>query len=89
MTRTDALKTIYFLRVGAILLVGVAGVAEARPVLGFDMGGTSTDVCRYAGALERRDTARVAGVRVRAPSVTPQKPKPFRDSTSGAGAIGA
>jgi len=48
-------------------VVGVAGVAEARPVLGFDMGGTSTDVCRYAGALERRDTARVAGVRVRAP----------------------
>ena len=42
-----------------------ADVAEARggaAVLGFDMGGTSTDVCRYAGALERRDTARVAGV---------------------------
>ena len=50
-------------------VVGVAGVAAAtaRPVLGFDMGGTSTDVCRYAGALERRDTARVAGVKVRAP----------------------
>ena len=48
-------------------VVGVAGVAEGRPVLGFDMGGTSTDVCRYAGALERRDTARVAGVKVRAP----------------------
>jgi 5-oxoprolinase (ATP-hydrolysing) len=48
-------------------VVGVAGVAEGKPVLGFDMGGTSTDVCRYAGALERRDTARVAGVRVRAP----------------------
>ena len=51
-------------------VVGVARTAEAaggREVLGFDMGGTSTDVCRYAGALERRDEARVAGVRLRAP----------------------
>ena len=51
-------------------VVGVARVAEAAnapAVLGFDMGGTSTDVCRFAGALERRDTARVAGVRLRSP----------------------
>ncbi len=48
-------------------VVGVAGVAGDRAVLGFDMGGTSTDVCRYAGALERRDVAHVAGVKVRAP----------------------
>jgi len=52
---------------------GVVGVAEtarragAAAVLGFDMGGTSTDVCRFAGALERRDSARVAGVRLRSP----------------------
>ena len=51
-------------------VVGVARTAEAAgqaAVLGFDMGGTSTDVCRFAGALERRETARVAGVRLRAP----------------------
>ena len=51
-------------------VVGVARTAEAagaEQVLGFDMGGTSTDVCRYAGALERRDTARVAGARLRSP----------------------
>jgi 5-oxoprolinase (ATP-hydrolysing) len=51
-------------------VVGVARTAEqagAQAVLGFDMGGTSTDVCRYAGALERRDAARVAGVKLRAP----------------------
>ena len=51
-------------------VVGVARTAEAaggKPVLGFDMGGTSTDVCRYAGTLERRDTAAVAGVKLRAP----------------------
>ncbi|HEY5409867.1 MAG TPA: hydantoinase B/oxoprolinase family protein, partial [Caulobacteraceae bacterium] len=52
---------------------GVTGVAHTaagarRPaVLGFDMGGTSTDVCRYAGALERREQAVVAGVKLRTP----------------------
>ena len=51
-------------------VVGVALTAEAAgagAALGFDMGGTSTDVCRYAGVLERRDTAHVAGAKVRAP----------------------
>jgi len=44
-----------------------AAQAQAPAVLGFDMGGTSTDVCRYAGQLERRDTAKVAGARIRSP----------------------
>jgi 5-oxoprolinase (ATP-hydrolysing) len=51
-------------------VVGVARTARQAGVpsaLGFDMGGTSTDVCRFAGALERRDIARVAGVRLRSP----------------------
>jgi 5-oxoprolinase (ATP-hydrolysing) len=51
-------------------VVGAARVAEAAGapvVLGFDMGGTSTDVCRFAGELERRDLTRVAGVKLRAP----------------------
>ncbi|MDP2258327.1 MAG: hydantoinase B/oxoprolinase family protein [Caulobacter sp.] len=51
-------------------VVGVSGIARtvgAAAVLGFDMGGTSTDVCRFAGTLERRDTARVAGARLRSP----------------------
>ena len=51
-------------------VVGVARTAQQAQVaatLGFDMGGTSTDVCRYAGQLERRDQARVAGVKLRAP----------------------
>ncbi|HEX3407638.1 MAG TPA: hydantoinase B/oxoprolinase family protein [Caulobacteraceae bacterium] len=52
---------------GAVGVAGVAEAAGAAAALGFDMGGTSTDVCRYAGALERRDTARVAGAKVRAP----------------------
>src|SRR5207302_2855741 len=51
-------------------VVGVSRTAEqahAHAVLGFDMGGTSTDVCRYAGQLERRDMAKVAGTRLRSP----------------------
>jgi 5-oxoprolinase (ATP-hydrolysing) len=51
-------------------VVGVARTAQAAGVaaaIGFDMGGTSTDVSRFAGVLERRDIARVAGVRLRSP----------------------
>ena len=51
-------------------VVGVARTAQAagaKAVLGLDMGGTSTDVCRYAGTLERRDAAKVAGVKLRSP----------------------
>ena len=52
---------------------GVVGVAHTRStagidqVLGFDMGGTSTDVCRFAGTFERRDIAELAGARLRSP----------------------
>jgi len=51
-------------------VVGVACIARqsrTECVLGFDMGGTSTDVCRFAGVLERRDRADVAGARLRSP----------------------
>lgn len=52
---------------GVVGVARTAGAAGAPAVLGFDMGGTSSDVCRYAGRLERRDVARVAGARIRAP----------------------
>jgi 5-oxoprolinase (ATP-hydrolysing) len=41
--------------------------AGATRLIGFDMGGTSTDVSHFAGTLERTLDAVVAGVRVRAP----------------------
>ncbi len=51
-------------------VVGMARTAEragfAR-VIGFDMGGTSTDVSHYDGEFERSFETEVAGVRVRAP----------------------
>jgi 5-oxoprolinase (ATP-hydrolysing) len=51
-------------------IVGLARTAEQAgfgEVIGFDMGGTSTDVSHYAGAYERDNEAKVAGVRLRAP----------------------
>lgn len=36
-------------------------------LIGFDMGGTSTDVCHYAGEYEHSFETEVAGVRMRAP----------------------
>ena len=40
---------------------------EPVRLIGFDMGGTSTDVSHYAGAIELADESTVAGVRLRAP----------------------
>ncbi|HXD47751.1 MAG TPA: hydantoinase B/oxoprolinase family protein, partial [Gemmatimonadaceae bacterium] len=39
----------------------------ASRLIGFDMGGTSTDVSHYAGTFELTDESVVAGVRIRAP----------------------
>lgn len=52
---------------------GVVGMARTAVqagfarVIGFDMGGTSTDVSHYDGVLERIYDGHVAGVRIRAP----------------------
>jgi 5-oxoprolinase (ATP-hydrolysing) len=51
-------------------VVGMARTAEAagcRKVIGFDMGGTSTDVTHYAGAYERDAETRIGGARLRTP----------------------
>ncbi|MGD9814541.1 MAG: hydantoinase B/oxoprolinase family protein [Hyphomonadaceae bacterium] len=51
-------------------VVGMAAAAERAGfdhALGFDMGGTSTDVSHYAGAFERTNESVVAGVRLSAP----------------------
>ncbi|MDF3302332.1 hydantoinase B/oxoprolinase family protein [Streptomyces tropicalis] len=51
-------------------IVGMARMSELAGfdrVIGFDMGGTSTDVSHFAGAYERVFTTRIAGVRLRAP----------------------
>jgi len=51
-------------------IVGMARTAQAAGfghVIGFDMGGTSTDVSHFAGEFERQYETQVAGVRMRAP----------------------
>ncbi|AKS47336.1 5-oxoprolinase (ATP-hydrolysing) [Octadecabacter temperatus] len=51
-------------------IVGMVKTAEAaghNKLIGFDMGGTSTDVSHYAGEYERSFETEVAGVRMRAP----------------------
>jgi 5-oxoprolinase (ATP-hydrolysing) len=51
-------------------IVGMARTAQAagfERVIGFDMGGTSTDVSHFAGTYERGFETVVAGVRLRAP----------------------
>jgi 5-oxoprolinase (ATP-hydrolysing) len=58
---------------GIVGMVRTAELGIARDdgkpiqVIGFDMGGTSTDVSHYAGEFERAFETKVAGVRVRAP----------------------
>ncbi|MEN3748325.1 hydantoinase B/oxoprolinase family protein [Sphingomonas sp. HF-S3] len=52
---------------------GIVGMAETAKragfdrVIGFDMGGTSTDVSLFAGQYERDNETIVAGARIRAP----------------------
>jgi 5-oxoprolinase (ATP-hydrolysing) len=52
---------------GVVGMVKTAGLAGYDNLIGFDMGGTSTDVCHYAGQYERSFETEVAGVRMRAP----------------------
>ncbi|MET0794929.1 MAG: hydantoinase B/oxoprolinase family protein [Polyangiaceae bacterium] len=49
---------------GSVALSHIARELALPQVLGFDMGGTSTDVSRYAGEFERRYEHEIAGVRV-------------------------
>ncbi len=50
--------------VGAVETSRMAGFSK---IIGFDMGGTSTDVCHYDSEYERAFETEVAGVRMRAP----------------------
>ncbi len=52
---------------GVVGAVAVGRMAGFERLIGFDMGGTSTDVTHYDGAYERAFETEVAGVRMRAP----------------------
>ncbi|MEX1035937.1 MAG: hydantoinase B/oxoprolinase family protein [Sneathiella sp.] len=52
---------------GVVGMVQTSAMAGFDKVIGFDMGGTSTDVSHYGGEYERTFETEVAGVRMRAP----------------------
>jgi len=54
---------------GVVGMVAAGTAAGFDRLIGFDMGGTSTDVSHYAGELERGFDSLVAGVRLRAPMI--------------------
>ncbi|OEV29666.1 5-oxoprolinase [Streptomyces nanshensis] len=52
---------------GIVGMARMSRLAGFDEVIGFDMGGTSTDVSHFAGGYERVFTAQVGGVRLQAP----------------------
>ncbi|AOV15988.1 5-oxoprolinase [Acidihalobacter aeolianus] len=54
---------------GVVGAVGAAAAAGFERLIGLDMGGTSTDVCHYAGELERSAHTEVAGQRLLRPTL--------------------
>ena len=55
---------------GIVGMARTALIAGQHKVIGFDMGGTSTDVSHFAGQFEREFETQVAGVRMRAPMMS-------------------
>lgn len=55
---------------GIVGMARTARLAGFEHVIGFDMGGTSTDVSHYAGEFERSFETQVAGVRMRTPMMS-------------------
>ena len=55
---------------GIVGMARTAAIAGHEKVIGFDMGGTSTDVSHFAGEFEREFETQVAGVRMRAPMMS-------------------
>jgi 5-oxoprolinase (ATP-hydrolysing) len=55
---------------GIVGMVRASRLAGFDKIIGFDMGGTSTDVSHYSGEFERVFETQVAGVRMRAPMMS-------------------
>ena len=55
---------------GIVGMARTAALGGQQKVIGFDMGGTSTDVSHFAGEFEREFETQVAGVRMRAPMMS-------------------
>jgi len=55
---------------GVVATAAIAETAGLEMAFGLDMGGTSTDVCRVAEGVTRRDHIDIAGMRLRVPSLS-------------------
>jgi len=55
---------------GIVGMVRASQLAGFERIIGFDMGGTSTDVSHFSGEFERVFETQVAGVRMRAPMMS-------------------
>jgi 5-oxoprolinase (ATP-hydrolysing) len=55
---------------GIVGAVQTSAIAGFHKIIGFDMGGTSTDVAHYNGEYERTFETEVAGVRLRTPMMS-------------------
>jgi len=55
---------------GIVGAVQTSAIAGFQKIIGFDMGGTSTDVAHYNGEYERTFETEVAGVRLRTPMMS-------------------
>lgn len=56
---------------GGVVGFATTGYEEAgrAPLIGYDMGGTSTDVSRYAGEYDHTFEAKVSGVNIQVPQL--------------------
>jgi len=50
-------------------VVGLASLYRGKPLIGFDMGGTSTDVSRFDGSYQLRQESEIAGTTIRSPQL--------------------
>ncbi len=55
---------------GVVATAAIAKAAGIKAAFGLDMGGTSTDVCRFSGTVERTDYLEIRGQQLRVPSLT-------------------
>ncbi len=55
---------------GVVACAHVARQAGLQRAIGFDMGGTSTDVSRYDGTFDRQFEATISGIRIQAPMLS-------------------
>ncbi|CAF3337079.1 unnamed protein product, partial [Rotaria sp. Silwood2] len=55
--------------IGGVIGYSVTSYIDSQPVIGFDMGGTSTDVSRFDGSLEHVLESTIASVTIQAPQL--------------------